>query len=147
MPEISGLGLLEALRRADHALSVIFLSGNGDGSSTVKAMKAGAFDFLTKPVDETTFLGTIAEALKRSSEAGQERREKEELRRRFALLTPREREVCLLVARGLLNKQIAGEWGTLEKTIKVHRARVMDRLGASSVVELVRMDDRTDDYM
>jgi FixJ family two-component response regulator len=147
MPEITGLGLLEALRRADNTLSVIFLSGFGDVSSAVKAMKAGAFDFLTKPVDEQKLFQTIAEAVKKSGEARQVQREKKELRRRFARLTPREREVCGFVVRGLPNKQIAGELGIVEKTIKLHRSRVMEKLEASSLVELVRIVDGTDEGM
>jgi RNA polymerase sigma factor (sigma-70 family) len=141
MPEMTGLGLMEALRRADNTLSVIFVSGYADVSSTVKAMKAGAFDFLTKPIDQKELLQTIARAVKKSDEARQAQQEREELRRRFALLTPREREVCRLVARGWPNKQIAGELGTVEKTIKVHRGRVMEKLEAGSVVELVRIVD------
>jgi RNA polymerase sigma factor (sigma-70 family) len=147
MPEITGLGLLEALRRANDTLPVILLSGYADISSTVKAMKAGAFDFLTKPVDGKKLLATIADAVKRSGEARQVQQESEELRRRFARLTPREREVCRLVVRGLPNKQIAGELGTVEKTIKVHRARVMEKLEAGSVAELVRIVDRSDKDM
>ena len=102
----------------------------------------GAVDFLTKPVDDAVLLGGVASASQRSTERWREREEYARLRDRDARLTPREREVCALVARGLLNKQIAFDLGTSEKTIKVHRARVMAKLGVESVAELVRFVDR-----
>jgi FixJ family two-component response regulator len=105
-------------------------------------MKGGAIDFLSKPCDETDLLAAVERALARDAEARAERAETEAVRARFALLTPREREVSLLVARGLLNKQIAAELGTSEKTVKIHRGRVMEKLGADSVAALVRLVDR-----
>ena len=142
MPDITGLDLLEALRARDSALEVIFLSGRGNVPATAKAMKMGAIDFLTKPVDDEVLLAAVASALTLSSARWAARIERATLSDRYALLTPREREVCALVARGLLNKQIAADLGTAEKTVKVHRARVMEKLGVQSVAELVRFVDR-----
>jgi FixJ family two-component response regulator len=142
MPEVTGLDLLETLRTTDPSLGVIFVSGRGDVPATAKAMKMGAVDFLTKPVDDAVLLGAVASASQRSTELWLEREEHARLSERHARLTPREREVCALVARGLLNKQIAFDLGTSEKTIKVHRARVMVKLGVESVAELVRFVDR-----
>ena len=142
MPEVTGLDLLETLRTTDPSLGVIFVSGRGDVPATAKAMKMGAVDFLTKPVDDAVLLGAVASASQRSSERWLEREEHARLSERHARLTPREREVCALVARGRLNKQIAFDLGTSEKTIKVHRARVMVKLGVESVAELVRFVDR-----
>ena len=142
MPEVTGLDLLETLRTTDPVLGVIFVSGHGDVPATAKAMKMGAVDFLTKPVDDSVLLGAVASASQRSAERWVEQEERAKLTERHARLTPREREVCALVARGLLNKQIASDLGTSEKTIKVHRARVMDKLGVGSVAELVRFVDR-----
>ena len=142
MPEVTGLDLLETLRTTDPSLGVIFVSGRGDVPATAKAMKMGAVDFLTKPVDDAVLLGAVASASQRSTELWLEREEHARLSERHARLTPREREVCALVARGLLNKQIAFDLGTSEKTIKVHRARVMVKLGVDSVAELVRFVDR-----
>jgi len=142
MPEVTGLDLLETLRVMDSALSVIFVSGRGDVPATAKAMKLGAVDFLTKPVDEAVLLDAVASASQLSTERWIEREEQAQLTERHRRLTPREREVCALVARGRLNKQIAFDLGTSEKTIKVHRARVMVKLGVGSVAELVRFVDR-----
>ena len=142
MPEVTGLNLLETLRVTDSALAVIFVSGRGDVPATAKAMKLGAVDFLTKPVDEAVLLGAVASASQLSTERWIEREEHAQLTERHRRLTPREREVCALVARGHLNKQIAFDLGTSEKTIKVHRARVMVKLGVGSVAELVRLVDR-----
>jgi FixJ family two-component response regulator len=142
MPEVTGLDLLETLRTTDPSLGVIFVSGRGDVPSTAKAMKMGAVDFLTKPVDDAALLGAVASASERSAERWLEREEHARLTERHAQLTPREREVCALVASGRLNKQIAFALGTSEKTIKVHRARVMAKLGVQSVAELVRFVDR-----
>ena len=142
MPEVTGLDLLETLRTTDPSLGVIFVSGRGDVPATAKAMKMGAVDFLTKPVDDAVLLGAVASAAQRSTERWLEREEHARLRERHARLTPRERQVCALVASGRLNKQIAFDLGTSEKTIKVHRARVMVKLGVESVAELVRFVDR-----
>ena len=142
MPEVTGLDLLETLRTTDSALGVIFVSGRSDVPATAKAMKMGAVDFLTKPVDDAVLLDAVASASQRSVRRWTEREEHARLSERHGRLTPREREVCTLVARGHLNKQIASDLGTSEKTIKVHRARVMDKLGVGSVAELVRFVDR-----
>jgi len=142
MPELSGLDLQEELSRRGCEWPLVFLTGHGDVPSSVRAMKAGAIDFLSKPCDDTDLLAAVERALARDADARAARAEKEAIRAHFAVLTPREREVCLLVAQGLLNKQIAAELGATEKTIKVHRGRVMAKLGASSVAELVRLVDR-----
>jgi len=142
MPEVTGLDLLETLRTTDSALAVIFVSGRGDVPATAKAMKLGAIDFLTKPVDETVLLEAVRSASQLSTTRWIAREEHAQLAERHRRLTPRERQVCALVARGHLNKQIAFDLGTSEKTIKVHRARVMLKLGVGSVAELVRLVDR-----
>ena len=142
MQEVTGLDLLETLRTTDPSLGVIFVSGRGDVPATAKAMKMGAVDFLTKPVDDEVLLGAVASASQRSAERWLEREEHARLSERHAQLTPREREVCAQVACGLLNKQIAFALGISEKTVKIHRARVMAKLGVESVAELVRFVDR-----
>jgi FixJ family two-component response regulator len=142
MPEVGGLQLQETLERAGLTTPVIFLTGHGDVPSTVKAMKGGAVDYLLKPAEDEQLLDAIARALSRHSVARATAAEREALRARWNRLTPREREVCALVARGLINKQIAAQLGTVEKTIKVHRARVMEKLQVDSVAELVRLYDQ-----
>lgn len=142
MPDVSGLDLLERLSSIAPLLGVIIMTGHGDVPSSVRAMKLGAVDFLSKPVSEASLVEAIDSALERSTERFRARSEQESVRARLDLLTPRELEVCTLVARGLLNKQIAGEIGTSEKTVKVHRARVMSKLQVESVAQLVRLVDR-----
>ena len=142
MPGMTGLELQEALERAGRALPIVFISGRADVPASVKAMKAGAVDFLSKPVDEGDLLAAIEGALERDHSRRTERAVREALDTRFGRLTPREQEVCALVAAGLLNKQIAAELGTTEKTVKVHRGRVMAKLEVNSVAELVRLFDR-----
>ena len=142
MPEQNGLELQEVMARAGWRMPVIFMSGQADIQSTVKAMQAGAIDFLTKPFDEQQLLEAIDRAIARDLQARATHAERDDLRSRLKLLTPREREVCALVAAGRLNKQIAQELGISEKTIKAHRARVMQKLRARSVAELVRIVDR-----
>lgn len=142
MPEVDGLELQALLGRADDLLPIVFLSGHGDVQSSVQAMKAGAIDFLTKPCDEERLLAAVAQALARNRQARAARAERETLRVRFDRLTRRERQVCELVARGLLNKQVAFALGSAEKTVKVHRARVMQKLEVESLAELVRLVDR-----
>ena len=139
---MTGLELQEALERAGHSPPVVFISGHGDIPASVKAMKAGAIDFLTKPVQNRVLLQAIEQALARDAAARADRAERDSARSRLARLTSRERQVCDLVATGMLNKQIAAELGTGEKTIKWHRAHVMEKLGVSSVAELVRLVDR-----
>ncbi|WP_438043954.1 response regulator transcription factor [Sorangium sp. So ce128] len=142
MPGLSGLELQEALVRRGCLLPIVFLTGHGDVSSSVRAMKTGAIDFLTKPCDDTVLLAAVERAIARDAAVRAARGEQQSLRTRFDALTQREREVCLRVARGLMNKQIAEELGAAEKTIKVHRGRVMEKLGVASVAELVRLVDR-----
>jgi FixJ family two-component response regulator len=145
MPGMNGLELQEAVRRSGCALPIIFISGETDVPATVQAMKAGALDFLTKPFDEQQLLHAIAAALDHDSAWRADRADRQCASARFASLTPREQEVCLLVTRGLLNKQIAYQLGNTEKTVKVHRARVMEKMGVTSVAELVRLVDRACD--
>jgi FixJ family two-component response regulator len=142
MPGLSGLDLQDELQAANTPLPIIFITGHGDIPMSVKAMKAGAVDFLPKPVKDKDLLRAIEQALARASHDLAERRELEDLHRRVKSLTPREFEVMTLVVRGLLNKQIAVELGTVEKTVKVHRARVMEKMEVQSLAELVRIAER-----
>ena len=142
MPGASGLEVQASMVAAGNLLPVVFLSGHGSVPATVKAMKAGAVDFLTKPFEDRELIAAIENGIARSVAARSERAELEALRTRMASLTPRESEVFPLVARGLPNKQIAARLGTAEKTIKVHRARVMEKMGAGSLADLVRMAGR-----
>ena len=140
MPDMDGLALQHAL--AGSLLPVIFLTGHGDIGSGVRAMKAGASDFLTKPVDGATLLAAVQRALDQNRVARAERAECDELRARLDSLTPREREVLTLLVEGKLNKQIADQLGIVESTIKVHRARVLAKLKVRSSTALVRLFDR-----
>lgn len=142
MPGLSGLDLQKQTSEAGLQIPIIFITGHGDIPMSVRAMKAGAVEFLTKPFRDQDLLDAIQLALERSRKAREQQAEIEELRRRFALLTPREREVMERVVAGLLNKQIGAELGTSETTIKIQRHQVMDKMGASSLPELVRMADR-----
>jgi FixJ family two-component response regulator len=139
MPGLTGLDLQDELSRRGLDLPVLFISGHADVASSVRAMKGGAVDFLEKPFDEAELIEAIRRALARYRQRRAARREKETLEARAARLTPREREVFALVASGLLNKQVGYELGTTEKTIKVHRARVMEKMEADSLADLVRM--------
>ena len=142
LPGLSGLDLQKRIADAGVAIPIIFITGHGDIPMTVRAMKAGAVEFLTKPFRDQDLLDAIQQALERDRIAREQRAEMEELRGRLDSLTPREREVMGLVVAGLLNKQIAGELGTSETTIKIHRHQVMEKMGAGSLAELVRMADR-----
>jgi len=142
LPGLSGLDLQRKLAEANSHIPIIFITGHGDIPMTVNAMKAGAVDFLPKPVRDTTLLPAIAQALARALRERGERDELEDIQNRLDTLTPREREVMALVARGWLNKQIAFELGTVEKTIKVHRARVREKMKVASVAQLVRVAER-----
>lgn len=142
MPDVNGLALQEELDKKLPHLSVVFVSGNGDVSASVHAMKAGAVDFLEKPVSKEALLQAVRLAMERTREMKAARQELELLHHRYRTLTPREREVFALVTAGLLNKQAAAELGAAEKTIKVHRAHVMEKMDASSLADLVRMADR-----
>jgi len=139
MPGLSGLDLQEALRVAGQRLSIVFITGYRDVSVTVKAMKGGAVDVLTKPVDEEALLGAIRQAVARTLADRRQQARVTEIRSRIAALTPREAEVFALVVTGMLNKQIGAELGITEKTVKMHRARVMEKMRAGSLAELVRL--------
>jgi len=141
MPGVSGLQLQDQMVAGGDPLPVVFLSGHAEFQAGVRAMKAGAIDFLTKPVTEGDLLQAIARALERDGRDRGHRVARDDARERLARLTPRERQVCDLVATGLLNKQIAAELGAAEKTIKCHRGRVMEKLAVGSVAELVRLVD------
>jgi RNA polymerase sigma factor (sigma-70 family) len=146
MPEMSGLDVQDAMRRKGIAMPVIFLSGYGDVPSTARAMREGAIDFLVKPIREEQLLAAIRRALDAASALEQRRISRSDVEERLSRLTPRERQVCDLVVRGLLNKQIGAELGMKEKTVKVHRGRVMHKLEVQSVAALVRlMAERPDD--
>jgi FixJ family two-component response regulator len=142
MPGKSGLDLQEELSVAGWEIPVIFITGHGDIPMTVKAMKAGAIDFLPKPFSEQDLLDAIHRAIQHDAEARKNRAEVAEIQRRVNTLTPREHEVFNHVIKGMLNKQIAFELGISEKTIKVHRARVMQKMQVVSVAELVRLAEK-----
>jgi len=142
MPGFSGLDLQHELQAAKTLLPIIFITGHGDIPMSVKAMKEGAIDFLPKPVRDKDLLRAIGQALARAGHDYAERLELEEIQTRLTSLTPREGEVMALVVRGLLNKQIAFELGTVEKTVKVHRARVMQKMKVESLAELVRLAEK-----
>lgn len=142
MPGMSGLEVQQRLAAAGTCLPVIFLTGHADIEMTVRAMKAGAVEFLTKPFHEQELLDAIQAALQRHRIERKNRAEFYALRTRYDSLTPRESEVFPLVTYGLLNKQIAAELGASEKTIKVHRAHVMHKMNAGSLADLVRMAEK-----
>jgi len=142
MPGLNGLELQEALRVKGSAIPIIFLTGHGDIPMSVQAMKGGALDFLTKPVHDKDLLKAVEAALEKDRIERQSRAELDDIQERLATLTPREREVLIHVVSGQLNKQIAYDLGTVEKTIKVHRARVMEKMKVGSVAELVRLTER-----
>jgi FixJ family two-component response regulator len=139
MPGLTGLDLQEALRVAGQRLSIVFITGHRDVPVSVKAMKAGAVDFLTKPVDAETLLEAIRQAVARTLTDRRRQARVKEIRGRIATLTPREAAVFALVVTGMLNKQIGAQLGIGEKTVKVHRARVMEKMQAGSLAELVRL--------
>jgi len=142
MPGLTGLDLQNELQAVNANLPIIFITGHGDIPMSVRAMKAGAVDFLSKPVKDADLLSAIEQALARAARQSAERLELAEIRNRFERLTPREREVLEHVVSGQLNKQIAFDLGTVEKTVKVHRARVMEKMGVQSLAELVRIAER-----
>ena len=142
LPGASGLDLQTALLEANRAMPTIFITGFGDVPMSVQAMKGGAIDFLQKPFDENELLSAVERALARGRQARAERAERLIIQRRFDTLTRREREVLELVVAGLLNKQIAFNLGAAEKTVKIHRGRVMHKMQVESVADLVRMTQR-----
>ena len=139
LPGTSGLDLQRQLGLSENPLPIIFITGHGDIPMSVRAMKDGAVEFLTKPFRDQDLLDAIHQAIDSDRAARELRAKTVELRRRYESLTPREREVMQLVVSGLLNKQIAGELGASEVTIKMHRGQVMHKMRAESVVELLRM--------
>ena len=142
MPTLDGLELQRILTKAGSLLPIIFLTGTGDIPSSVQAMKEGASDFLTKPVNDEELLAAVRVAIEKNLALHREQAELSEIRARVTTLTPREREVLEYVVAGKLNKQIASELGTVEQTVKVHRAHVMQKMKAHSVAELVRLTER-----
>jgi len=142
LPGISGLDFQRELAKAENEIPMIFITAHGDIPMTVRAMKAGAVEFLTKPFRDQDLLDAIQVGLERDRGRRQRQAEAEILRQRFESLTPREREVLPLVVSGLLNKQVAAELGTTEATVKVHRSQLMKKMGADSLPELVRMAEK-----
>lgn len=142
MPGLSGLDLQQALARSGYGVPIVFVTGHGDIPMSVHAMKAGAVDFLTKPFGVADLLAAVGRAIAKDAEDRGEAGRRAEVQDRLSRLTPRELEVLALVVTGMLNKQIAAALGIGEKTVKVHRARVMEKMEAGSVAELVRLADR-----
>jgi FixJ family two-component response regulator len=139
MPELNGLELQEALAEVGNSLPIVFITGHGDVPMSVRAMKAGAIDFLSKPFDDEELLAAIKQALEKDQLIRQQQVEAQKIQTRLAKLSPREHEVLTHVISGKLNKQIAADLGTVEKTIKVHRGREMKKMEVESVAELVRL--------
>lgn len=145
LPGLSGLDLQKRLAAERTEMPIIFITGYGDVPKTVQAMKAGAVEFLTKPFNQELLLSAIRQALERSRLALAEQAEMHELRDRYASLTPRERDVMALVVSGLLNKQVGGQLGISEITVKAHRGQVMQKMKANSIADLVKMAGRLHD--
>jgi FixJ family two-component response regulator len=142
MPDMDGLSLQQALAARASLLPIIFLTGDADIATSVRAMKLGAFDFLTKPVKSAELVAAVRDAFARNIELRAARAESDDILGRLASLTPREQDVLARIVDGKLNKQVAAELGTVEQTVKVHRARVMGKMKAGSLAELVRLVER-----
>ena len=142
MPGVSGMALQEKLLSQEYDIPIVFISGHGDIPMTVKAIKKGAVDFLSKPFDEKDLLDAVREALQRDAKARALQKEQEEIHRRLESLTPREYEILTHVITGMLNKQIAYALKISEITVKVHRGRVMEKMGVDSVAALVRLTEK-----
>jgi FixJ family two-component response regulator len=142
LPGINGLDFQEQLAKAGLHIPIVFITAHGDIPMTVRAMKSGAVEFLTKPFDDVALLNAVEQALARDRLILQQDRELDAVRKRYEMLTPRERQVMSMVVSGVPNKRIASELGTREITIKVHRARVMHKMQAESLADLVRIAER-----
>ena len=142
MPGLTGIDLQRELQTLNRNVPIVFITGHGDIPTTVNAMKAGAIDFLAKPVKDRDLLRAIEQALARARRDQAARKELADIQRRVEKLTARERQVMALVASGMPNKQIAFELGTVEKTIKVHRARIMEKMEVHSLADLVRLVEK-----
>jgi len=142
MPGLSGIDLQEELSKADYHMPIIFITGHGNIPMSVQAMKKGAVDFLTKPFNDKELLQTIEKAIEKDTHARAEYDETLDIRRRIELLTPRENEILPYIITGMLNKQVALKLGIAEKTVKVHRGRIMEKLRVDSVADLVRLAEK-----
>jgi len=142
MPGLSGMDLQEKLSQADYSMPIIFITGHGNIPMSVEAMKKGAVDFLTKPFDDEELLQAVKKAIEKDSKAKAERAEVHDALRRIKQLTPREHEILRYVITGMLNKQIALKLDIAEKTVKIHRGRIMEKLCVNSVADLVRLADK-----
>jgi FixJ family two-component response regulator len=142
LPDLSGLDLQARLKELGLEVPIVFITGRGDIPMSVRAMKSGALEFLSKPFDDQQLLDAIEQGIARCQSAKQHEAKLHDLQGRYQSLTPRERQVFILVVRGLLNKQIAGELGTAEKTVKIHRGHLMRKMEAASLPDLVRMAEK-----